>query len=117
MKNTRDLFRERLRQIIEKRGLKLEKVAELAGISLSFLNQLLSGKSAYSPETIDGLCEALECTQADFFGPSDAKSNADLILEIQSVLTALNEEQLRSVLALATAHSRGTVNRSDSEAL
>ena len=102
MKNTRDLFRENLREIITRRGLKLDKAAELCEISLSGLNQILSGKSAWSPETIDKICVGLSCRPSDLFlSEALETTKSDLILDVQGALPALNEAQLDSLLKYA----------------
>ena len=66
-KNTKEIFRENLRKIIQIKSLTLSQAAADSEISLSFLNQLLSGKKAYSPETIDKICKGLKCSQEELF--------------------------------------------------
>lgn len=99
MKKTRDLFRNNLRAIILKRDLKLEDAAEACEMSLSFLNQMLSGKSAYSPESIDKVCIGLNCRQADLFmdraDSGDLNDEATLIVSIEDELRGLTLKQLK----------------------
>jgi transcriptional regulator with XRE-family HTH domain len=74
MKNTKEIFRENLRKIIQTRGVTLTEAAADCDISLSFLNQLLSGKKSYSPDTLDKLSKGLQCTQADLFADISRKA-------------------------------------------
>lgn len=99
MKNTRDLFRENLRAIITTRGLKLDKAAELCEISLSLLNQILSGKTAYSPETIDQICKGLNCTQAElFFAESKEPTKRE---ELTSLIRKLPDVHVDTLITLS----------------
>lgn len=109
MRNTKEIFRDNLRKILQERGITLAEAAESCGISLSFLNQMLSGKKAYSPETIDKLSEGLQRPRQDFFKTeSDAiptappqsphsGDRASRILNLQSKLLSLSENDFEVV--------------------
>jgi transcriptional regulator with XRE-family HTH domain len=108
-KKTRELFRLNLRRLVQNTGRTLPEVAEDCEISLSFLNQLMSGKKSYSQETLDKLCKGLRCAQSDLFfvpGTESKKkeprkeSKNELLGLAVSRLSALNDSQLRYVLGL-----------------
>lgn len=98
MKNTRDLFRSNLREIITRRGLKLDKAAELCDMSLSNLNQILAGKTAWSPETLDKIRSGLNCSLGELFhSEEEPKQRTELILDVQSILNLLSDDDLEVV--------------------
>ena len=67
MKNTKEIFRENLRHFLQSRGLSLTQAADDCGISLSYMNQLISGKKSFSSETIDKLSKGLSIERYRFF--------------------------------------------------
>jgi transcriptional regulator with XRE-family HTH domain len=114
MKNTRDIFRENLRTLIAEKGYKLEKAAEACEISLSFLNQLLAGRAAYSPETLDKICSGLECNPDRLFsdprGPGikvTMPTNVDSLIldQLQAIQTKLEMMPVASGASMSDLES------------
>ena len=101
MKNTRDLFRENLRAIITRKGLKLDKAAESCDISLSFLNQLLAGKTAYSPETLDKICKGLKCRPTELFFVEDVEKSETPREVLIALINQLPDGHVTTLINLA----------------
>lgn len=114
MKNTKEIFRDNLMKILQDKGLNLTEAAEDCGISLSFLNQMLSGKKAYSPETIDKLAIGLKCGRYEFFitdeekaslttsQPQSQEDTGSLILRLLDTVKTMNHDDLETVLTTAS---------------
>lgn len=117
VKNTKEIFRHNLREIVKNSGKTLIEAANDCEISISFLNQLLSGKKSFSPETIDKLCNGLGCSQVDlFFDPdytaapeapeiSPYQNKEELIGRIAIIAATLDNDELESLLRIAQGYS------------
>ena len=57
----------RIRFLREKKGITVNKLANLAGISQSFLREIELGKKQPTVETLGFLCDALGISLHDFF--------------------------------------------------
>lgn len=91
--------------IIDERGLTYAKAAEDIGISLTFLNQLMSGEKNPSVETLGDICAALETSRAKLFGEDEAQ--ADPLPKWASALekTIKNyHAELKTNIVLRTEH-------------
>lgn len=104
MENTRNIFSLNLRRLIKKKGLTYAEGAELLGISLTFLNNLMRNKGGASLDMIYQIADKLNVPPSELFtDPLDERpSRADLIVSIIQALPALDEEQLGSVLRIVS---------------
>jgi transcriptional regulator with XRE-family HTH domain len=93
-----------LRRLIKKKGLTYAEGAELLGISLTFLNNLMRNKGGASLDMIYQIADKLNVPPSELFtDPLDERpSRADLIVSIIQALPALDEEQLGSVLRIVS---------------
>jgi len=104
LENTRNIFSLNLRRLIKKKGLTYAEGAELLGISLTFLNNLMRNKGGASLDMIYQIADKLNVPPSELFtDPLDERpSRADLIVSIIQALPALDEEQLGSVLRIVS---------------
>jgi transcriptional regulator with XRE-family HTH domain len=58
---------ERIKFFRERKGITVNKLANTAGVSQSFLREIELGKKKPTVETLDVLCDALGVTLRDFF--------------------------------------------------
>ena len=69
--------RERILSLCDKRGISVNKLAIMSGITQSTLNNIVSGRNnSVTVSTLKKLCDGLEITIIDFFGD-------DLFLELE----------------------------------
>ena len=116
MKNTSELFQINLKRLVKKDGRDYEVLAEKCDMSVSMLNQLMSGKSGYSRNTIENLCKGLHCNPAELFVREEdlVKTREELILDIQRRLTALDYDELSTVLTYVSEFSEPSDSAIDS---
>ena len=90
---------ERIRFFREQKGITVNKLANLAGISQSFLREIELGNKKPTVETISLLCDALNITLRDFFddGTQSALADNDLLAQIYR-LNPKQQELLSSFL-------------------
>lgn len=83
----------------EQKGITVNKLANDAGISQSFLREVELGNKKPTVETISLLCDALNITLRDFFddGSPSALTDNDLVQQIYR-LTPEQQELLRNFL-------------------
>ena len=89
----------RIRFFREMKGLTVNRLANLSGISQSFLRDVELGNKKPTVETISLLCDALSISLGDFFNdetPSTLMDN-DLLQQIFR-LTPLQQESLKHFL-------------------
>lgn len=72
------------------RGLTVNKLANLAGLSQSFLREIELGNKTPTVETLSYFCDALEISLAEFFS-TEEKSDINPILKTS--LSRLTDEQ------------------------
>lgn len=87
---------ERIRFFREQKGITVNKLANLAGISQSFLRDIELGRKNPTVETMSLLCDALELSLGDFFNddiPSVLQEN-DLLQQIYRLTPAQQETLL-----------------------
>lgn len=58
---------ERIRFFREKKGITVNKLANLAGVSQSFVREIELGQKKPTVDTLSALCDALGVTLKDFF--------------------------------------------------
>lgn len=79
----------RIRELRELKGLTVNKLANMAGLSQSFLREIELGNKNPTVETLSYFCDALGVSLAEFF--SDKKDKLNPIL--RTSLCRLNDEQ------------------------
>ncbi len=90
---------ERLRFFREQKGITVNKLANIAGISQSFLREIELGNKNSTVETLSLLCDALNITLRDFFddGAKSALLDNDLIRQVYR-LSPTQQKYLREFL-------------------
>ena len=73
------MFGERLRDLREKRELSLRSLADLAGMSYTYISDMERGKRVPSLTTIIRLAVALDCKVTDLVGLFDKKNLRSLL--------------------------------------
>lgn len=73
------MFGERLRELREKRELSLRSLADLAGMSYTYISDLERGLRVPSLTTVIRLAVALECKVMDLVGMFDKKNLRSLL--------------------------------------
>ena len=88
---------ERIARFREKKGITVNKLANLSGLSQSHLRDIELGNKTPSVETLYQICEALGITLKDFFddGSESLLSDDPVVRRIYQ----LDEEQRRALLA------------------
>ena len=79
----------RIKELREKKGFTVNKLANLAGISQSYLRDVELGNKNPTVETLSYFCDALGVSLKDFFDDTDNEINVFL----KSELARLTEEQ------------------------
>lgn len=80
----------RIRELREMRGLTVNRLANMAGLSQSFLREIELGNKTPTVETLSYFCDALEISLAEFFS-GEEKSEINPVLKTS--LCRLSEEQ------------------------
>lgn len=95
---------ERVKWFREKKGITVNKLANLAGISQSFLREIELGRKKPTVETLALVCEALGITLKDFFddGTVSPLQNDELSAELFR-LTPAQRKKLAEFLHLMKA--------------
>lgn len=94
MEISKKIFKNNLRKLIDSSGYTLPEAAAKCGISLGYLNQILSERRSFSSDTVDKISKGLNVPPSDLFleAPrvkTEDTSKLDLIgLIFQSDLTA-----------------------------
>ncbi|HEY6421666.1 MAG TPA: helix-turn-helix transcriptional regulator [Pseudonocardiaceae bacterium] len=85
----------RARMIRRRRGLSLDVVAGLAGITAGYLSMLERGLRGFNRRgLVEDLAEALGCSVADLTGQPYAQSTADVVASLDDIRLALNDYRL-----------------------
>ena len=80
---------ERIKELREMKGFTVNKLANLAGISQSYLRDVELGNKNPTVETLSYFCDALGVSLKDFFDDTDNEISAFL----KSELVKLSDEQ------------------------
>ena len=83
---------ERIKFFREKRKLTVNKLANLAGVSQSYLRDLELNKKQPTVEYLSYICEALEITLEKFFSDEERKN------EFAELISNLNDKQQKALL-------------------
>jgi transcriptional regulator with XRE-family HTH domain len=85
----------RARTIRRRRGLSLDVVAGLAGITAPYLSMLERGLRGFNRRgLVEDLAEALGCSVVDLTGQPYAQSTADVVASLDDIRLALNDYRL-----------------------
>ena len=87
----------RLKELREKKGITVNKLANLAGISQSYLRDIELGNKNPTIETLSYFCDALGISLKDFFDNTENEINPFLKSEIAR-LTDLQQIKLAEFL-------------------
>lgn len=79
----------RIKELREKRNITVNRLANLAGISQSYLRDVELGNKNPTVETLSYFCDALDISLKDFFDENNSKINVFLI----SAISNLSDEQ------------------------
>lgn len=79
----------RIKELREKRGITVNKLANLAGISQSYLRDVELGNKNPTVETLSYFCDALGVSLAEFFSEEECGVSPFLM----SAVSKLSEEQ------------------------
>ena len=90
---------ERIKELREKRGLTVNKLANLAGISQSYLRDVELGNKNPTVETWSYFCDALGISLKEFFSENDNAINPFLMSAINQLS---NQQQLKLAEFLQT---------------
>jgi len=84
---------ERIKYFREKKGITVNKLANLSGVSQSYLRDIELGKKQPTVEYLSFICEGLGITLETFFVDEDKKSEFDSIIDMldESQKDALKE--------------------------
>lgn len=82
----------RIKQLREAKGLTINKLANMAGLSQSFLRDVELGNKNPTVETLSYFCNALEISLADFF--NDTENNINTYLK-SSISKLSDLQQMR----------------------
>ena len=86
----------RIRQLRESKGLTTNRLANICGISQSFLRAVELGEKGISVENLQLICDALKISMSAFFDDTDGAQSLDD--ELISVVFGLQPRQKRALL-------------------
>lgn len=90
----------RIKFFREKKGITVNKLANLSGISQSYLRDIELGNKQPTVEYLSYVCEALEISLERFFSDEEKKN------ELQNEIDKLTEEQKTSLLKLLKSFNK-----------
>ena len=82
----------RIRQLREMRGVTVNKLANIAGLSQSFLREIELGNKVPTVETLSYFCDTLEISLSEFFSEDTPAINPILKTSIMKLNT---QQQIR----------------------
>lgn len=113
MKKANEIAIENIKRLISEKGLNQRKLAEMAKIDAISLNRIMKGKRGIGPKMAEKLAIALGCEIKDLYGaPIQRQRTTDLdnsndknkyLFDLVRLLPAMNEKELRALLASANA--------------
>ena len=95
------VFRDRLRALLEKRGLKGKDLAEKANVYTSQLSNYLNGKSDPSLDVMDRIASAIGTEAWELIKPPAMDDQTPEEKELLAVFRRLNEKQKGYIIGLA----------------
>lgn len=100
--NTKQLLGKRLKELIKKKGLSQEKMAELVGIEPTALSNIVTGRNYPLFTTLDKILEVLNVSYIDVFNFDHHNTNEDLMVQIIKLLRD-NPERIKDFYKIAKA--------------
>jgi transcriptional regulator with XRE-family HTH domain len=96
------VFGEAIKRWRQERGFSQERLAELIGMSSSFVGMLERGEKTTTVETVERLSDALSVEVRDFFVASeeDPASHRHVLLAVAEILNRAPEEEVQFFLRL-----------------
>lgn len=91
-------MRLKLKEIRKTRGLTLDQLADLSGLSKGFLSQLETGNRQPSSETLSVLAETFAIAITDLI---DGEDDSREILRLDELARSMSAEDLRRLVAIA----------------
>lgn len=88
----------RLKELREKRGITVNKLADLAGLSQSFLREIELGDKKPTVETLSYFCDALGVSLGQFFSENEVSIEPALLTALQG-LSSSQQLMLADLLA------------------
>lgn len=84
----------RIKQLREDKHLTVNKLANLAGLSQSFVRDIELGKKKPTIESLSLICDALKISLSDFFCDFELYDRKELINKLDMNIAKLSSEQL-----------------------
>ena len=91
-------MRLKLKEIRKTRGLTLDQLADLSGLSKAFLSQLETGKRMPSADTLGVLAETFAVSITDLI---DGEGDSREIVRLDELARSMSAEDLRRLVAIA----------------
>lgn len=118
MGKTSEFLSTNLRRIRKDRKMTQTQLADAVGVGMLAIQRIEAGARFPRSDTLTAIAQVLNVTESDLLkDPSapDAQSNhSSLLGEAVTVLTTLNDDQLRTVISLATEMSHLNTGRNRS---
>lgn len=89
----------RIKELREKAGYTVNKLANLAGISQSYLRDIELGNKNPTIETLSYFCDVLKVSLRDFFD----EDNGEIEPMLMTAVSTLSEEQQRKLAEFLTS--------------
>lgn len=86
----------RIKRLREQKNLKKNTLANLAGVSPTYINKLENGERCPTVEYLDYICFGLGITLAEFF--RDSNEQKELSVAIQNLTARLSPKQQKMLL-------------------
>lgn len=93
----------RVRYFRTAKGLTQEKFSELCGISPRYISELERGEANVTVNILEPLAETLDVKLKELFDNEHETERAIVMKEIQGILKAANDEQLKTIYRILTA--------------
>lgn len=100
-------MRNRIREHRKRRGLTLDELAELVGMSKGYLSDLETGKRTGGLEMLRLIAQALKVSELEIFSPENADDQA--MLDHLAIFQQLSPEDKAAVAKIA----RGLLSQND----
>ncbi len=89
----------RITELREFKGISTNKLANLAGISQSYLREIELGKKNPTVEILSYICDSLNISLSNFFSSAAIQANPSLVSALE-LLTAAEQEKLAELIYL-----------------
>ncbi len=100
---TRKLLGQRIKELRQAKGLKQSQLAENIGIEPRSVSKIESGFHFPKDEHLQKIANTLGVEIKDLFETSHLKSDAELVEEINGILSKINSEKLKQIYKVIEA--------------